>query len=73
MVHDAVDMSIDSLDRLRPDEWPTMRVTASAMELADKPPLVRCSFSIPLEERKDNRTIPVIRPFCLWRKKVVKY
>lgn len=71
--HDAVELSVDSLDRLCPDEWLDMWVIAAAMELADKPPWVRYGLSIGLEERENDRIIPVTNPFGPWRKKVNKY
>ncbi|KAH8909444.1 hypothetical protein BR93DRAFT_965550 [Coniochaeta sp. PMI_546] len=73
MVHDSVELTFGSLDRLRPGKWLDMWLIAAAMELTDKPSCVKYGLSIPLDQEKDGKTISIERPFGRWRKKIDEY
>jgi hypothetical protein len=73
IVRDAVELQFDSLNRLRPGRWLDMWLIAAAMELTDKPSCVRYGLSVPLDEHKDGKVIPIANPFGLWRRKIDEY
>ena len=74
MVRDAIELSIASLDRLRPGRWLDMYIIAAAMELSDRPPYVRYGLSVALDgHNKAGEKIPNTNPFGLWRRKIDEY
>lgn len=73
MVGDAVELSLDSLNRLRPERWLDLWLIAVAMELADKPSWVRYGLSVPLDQDIDGEVIPIAKPFGLWKRNIDAY
>lgn len=73
MVGNTVNLPFESLNRLRPEGWLDLWLIAAAMELTDKPACVRYGLSVPLDEIKDGRMLPVTKPFGLWRRKIAQY
>ncbi len=69
VVSNFAELCSDSLERLRPSQWLDMWIIAAAMELTDKIACVRCGLSVPLDECRDGKIIPITNPFGLWRKK----
>ncbi|RYO95253.1 hypothetical protein DL766_002066 [Monosporascus sp. MC13-8B] len=73
VVGDAVELSLESFDGLRSDQWLDMWLIAAAMELTDKPSCVRYDLSVPLDQDNDGKVVPIAKPFGLWRRKIDKY
>ncbi|KAF3768343.1 hypothetical protein M406DRAFT_71396 [Cryphonectria parasitica EP155] len=73
MVGDAIELPFSSLERLRPDQWLDLWLIAAAMELTDRPSCVKYGLSIPLDQHNGNHTVPVTKPFGLWRRKLDAY
>jgi hypothetical protein len=71
MAKNVVDVSCESLERLRADEWLDMWVIAAAMQLVEQSSSIRIGLSVPLHE-KDNRgkAVSKSRPLAAWRGKI---
>ncbi|KAH8910548.1 hypothetical protein BR93DRAFT_274325 [Coniochaeta sp. PMI_546] len=63
IVYDTVELTFESLDRLRVGKWLDMWLIAAAIELTDKLSYIKYGLSIPLDEEKEGKTISIERPF----------
>lgn len=73
LVGDAVELTRESLEMLRPGQRLDNWLLGAAMELVDKPSCVRYGLCVPLDEHKDGKRVVITNPFGLWRRKIDEY
>jgi hypothetical protein len=71
MVRNSIELTIDSLKRLRAGQWLDMWVIAAAMELNDKPLYVHYGLSIALDRAQGRKVVHNDMPFGRWGAKIV--
>ena len=71
MVNGAVELSCGVFDRLRSREWLNCWDIAAALEMTDRPVIVRLVLSVPLHKKDANGEVtPLSNPLRCWREKI---